>query len=280
MQPWEKLVEDTLNSGSAFIGRHLVTTKTTYHSHNFVEIAYVAKGNGTHNINGVEHDVSEGDIFLINYDIKHEFITKNEPLLLYNCIFTPSYFDLALKESRNFFDITDHFLLNNLYANFPTDYIFTSAHGGENHHILNINERMFQEFTMKQLGYRDIIRGYIIEFLVIICRLKLNVASERTKKMLEIMEYINVHYKENIYIENLAAIAGFSTSHFRSIFKSLTGKPVSLYIQNLRVQEACKILKNKDINVEQVAMEVGYSDIKHFYSVFKKITGKRPKDFR
>ena len=171
MLSWKNKVENVLHSDSAFIGRHLFTTRTGYHSHDFVEIAYVAKGVGIHNINGKEYDVSEGDIFLINYDTKHEFIAKNGDMLLYNCIFTPSYFDHMLNESRNFFDISDHFLIGNLYANSSPDYVFASSCESESHHILNIYERLFYEFNKKQLGYRDIMRGYIIELLVIICRL-------------------------------------------------------------------------------------------------------------
>ena len=273
-------IEKILHSGSAYINRCIVSSKTVYHSHNFVEIAYVANGNGIHIVNGIEHETAQGDIFLLNYDVPHEFLSNGEPLLIYNCIFTPAYFDKALGESRNFFDITDHFLLNNLYSNLPNDYIFTTAHGGENNHILNIYERMLREFTEKQIGYRDIMRGYVIELLVIICRLKLSMDSEKNQKMLDIFENINIHYKENIQVEDLAAVSGYSPSHFRRIFKSLTGKTLSLYVQTLRIQEACKLLKNKEFSVEQVAREVGYSDMKHFYAVFKRITGKLPKSFR
>ena len=85
---------------------------------------------------------------------------------------------------------------------------------------------------------------------------------------------------EKLCAEDLAVIAGFSVSHFRRVFKSLTGKTLNLYIQTIRIHEACKLLKDKNINVEQVAEAVGYSDMKHFYSVFKRITGKLPKDFR
>ena len=240
----------------------------------------MAKGTGIHLVNEEKYNVSEGDIFLINYDTKHAFAAQNGSLLLYNCIFTPSYFDHALNGSRNFFDITDRFLIGDLYANFSTDYIFVSARGSEANHVQNIYERLFHEFNTKQLGYRDIMRGYIIELLVIICRLNLNVDSERTKKMLEIIEHINIHYMEKICVEDLAIIAGFSVSHFRRVFKSLTGKTLNLYIQTIRIHEACKLLKDKNINVEQVAEAVGYSDMKHFYSVFKRITGKLPKDFR
>ena len=279
MSLWKNILS-ILNTDSAFVNRHEITTGMIYHSHDFVEIAYVAKGNGTHVVNEKKYNVSEGDIFLINYDTKHAFTTKEEPLILYNCIFTPSYFDPMLNKSHNFFDITKHFLIGDLYANFPTDCIFASARGGEAQHIQNIYDRLFYEFDKKQLGYRDIMRGYIIELLVIICRLNLNVDSGRTQKMLEIIEHINVHYMEKICAEDLAVITGFSVSHFRRVFKSLTGTPLNLYVQTVRIQEACKLLKNKEMNVEQVAIAVGYSDMKHFYSVFKRITGKLPKDFR
>ena len=273
-------IGSALQSGSAYINRCTVDSNTTYHSHDFVEIAYVAEGTGDHVVNGVVYHISKGDIFLINYDIRHEFVVTDEPLVVYNCIFTPAYFNEALSESRNFFDVSDHFLFSNLYTNLPTEYIFVSAHGSENNHILNIYERMLHEFTEKQIGYRDIMRGYVIELLVIICRLKLNVGSDKTQKLLEILEHINSHYKENILIEELALINGYSVSHFRRLFKDLTGKTVSCYIQTLRVEEACKLLKNHALSVEQVAREVGYSDMKHFYAVFKRISGKRPKDFR
>ena len=279
MPQWENIL-NVLNTDSAYVNHHLITAGMVYHSHDFVEIAYVAKGNGIHLVNGKEYNVAEGDIFLINYDTKHAFAAKNGSLLLYNCIFTPSYFNRELNGSRNFFDITDRFLIGDLYANFSTDYIFASARGGEAQHILNIYERLFHEFNTKQIGYRDIMRGYIIELLVIICRLNLNVNSERTQKMLEIIEHVNVHYMERICAEELALIAGFSVSHFRRVFKSLTGKTLNLYIQNIRIHEACRLLKSRDMNVEQVAEAVGYSDMKHFYSVFKRITGKLPKDFR
>ena len=145
MQSREEILKEALRSNSAYIYHSRITTPTAYHSHDFVEMFYVVKGSGTHNINGKEYDLSPGDIFLINYDTKHQIKAKNGPLLLYNCIFTPSLFNQMLNGSRNFFDITDHFLISDLYANFSTDYISASALGSERNHILNIYERLIHE---------------------------------------------------------------------------------------------------------------------------------------
>ena len=98
--------------------------------------------------------------------------------------------------------------------------------------------------------------------------------------MLEVLEYVNVHYREDVRIDRLAALAGFSESHFRRVFKELTGKTLTLYLQALRIEEACKLLKDHTMSVEQVAAAVGYNDMKHFYAVFKRISGKTPKALR
>ena len=44
------------------------------HKHDFIEIAYVNSGTGTHVIGNEEYEVSKGDLFIINYDIPHVFI--------------------------------------------------------------------------------------------------------------------------------------------------------------------------------------------------------------
>ena len=96
MQSREEILKEALRSNSAYIYRPCITTTTAYHSHDFVEMFYVVKGSGTHNINGKEYDISPGDIFLINYDTKHQITPQNGHLFLYNCIFTPSFFNQVL----------------------------------------------------------------------------------------------------------------------------------------------------------------------------------------
>ena len=275
-----KTITDTLSKGSAYINRCVVNTATSYHSHNFVEIAYVAEGEGTHNINGSELTIKKGNITLINYDVLHKFIPANGPLIVYNCIFTPAFFDEMLSGSRNFFDINNHFLLGNFYTSDFTSYINALAGSSENAHILNIFERMLLEYEHKQIGYKEIMRGYLIELLVIIFRLQMQTGENKSHKILESLDYINSHYTQDLKLELLASMSNASVTNFCRLFKSLTGTTVTHYIQTLRIEEACHLLSATDKNVIEIANDVGYSDMKHFYDVFKKITNKLPKEFR
>ncbi|MBE5893764.1 MAG: helix-turn-helix domain-containing protein [Lachnospiraceae bacterium] len=275
-----KIIVEALSKGSAFINRCIVNVATSYHSHNFVEIAYVAEGNGTHNINGNELPIKKGNITLINYDVPHKFVPEGGSLIIYNCIFTPAFFDEMLSGSRNFFDINNHFLLGNFYTSDFTSHINAEAGSSENAHILNIFERMLQEYERKQIGYKEIMRGYLIELLVIIFRLQMQTDENKSHKIMESLDYINAHYTQDIKLEHLASMSSASVTNFCRLFKSLTGTTVTHYIQTLRIEEACRLLSSTDKNVIEIANDVGYSDMKHFYDVFKKITHKLPKEFR
>ena len=227
--------------------------RTTYHIHSFVEIVYVAEGRGIHRIGDEVFHVEKGDLALINYDVPHQVSAAEGPLLVYNFLFTPDYLDASLTASRNFFDMSQHFLLGNFYQGGFERYIHVRADGGENVHIRNIYDRLLWEYEKKQIGHREIMRGYLIELLITIFRLSM---------------------------QELATMAEYSVSSFGRKFKAFTGMSVIRYIQTLRIEYACSLLSQTTKSVADIAAEIGYSDSKHFYTVFKKITGKLPRNFR
>jgi len=71
-----------------------------------------------------------------------------------------------------------------------------------------------------------------------------------------------------------------SAGHFQSQFKKLTGQTFNHYLQNVRIQKCCQLLRTTDKSVQQTANEVGYSDMKFFHSLFRKITGNSPQRYR
>ncbi len=52
------------------------------------------------------------------------------------------------------------------------------------------------------------------------------------------------------------------------------------YAQNIRIEEACKLLKTTDKKVIEIAMSVGYKDLKFFNKVFKRYTDTTPREYR
>ena len=71
-----------------------------------------------------------------------------------------------------------------------------------------------------------------------------------------------------------------SPSYLNRQFRSSTGMSINDAIQHVRIDKACKLLRQSDDPVEQVAKQAGYQNIKYFFVLFKKYTGKTPSQFR
>ena len=92
--------------------------------------------------------------------------------------------------------------------------------------------------------------------------------------------FINNNYKENISREGLASMLDLHPDYFSKAFRFFTGKKINDYINELRIKEALKLLNNTNMNILDIAMFVGFENLKTFNRAFKKFTGKNPSYYR
>ena len=71
-----------------------------------------------------------------------------------------------------------------------------------------------------------------------------------------------------------------SGTYFRMIFKEITGKPFILYLNELRVYHAIVLIKKSNMNLSEIAYDVGYGEFQNFHRAFKKIIGCSPSAYR
>lgn len=88
------------------------------------------------------------------------------------------------------------------------------------------------------------------------------------------------HFDKPLRVSTLSAVAGVSTSHLSTLFKSLTGRSPLQYFICLRIRRACELLRDPDLRVKQVAALLGYYDQFYFSRIFKLVTGVTPSEFR
>jgi transcriptional regulator GlxA family with amidase domain len=93
-------------------------------------------------------------------------------------------------------------------------------------------------------------------------------------------EFIEHNLAEKISVEELASRFAIGRRHFERRFKKATNNTPSEYIQRVKIEAAKKQLENTPKNVNEVMYDVGYSDNKAFRTVFKKIAGLSPVDYR
>jgi len=258
------------------------------HKHNFIEIVYIISGERLH-INGRKTiEASKGDLFIINYQTPHGFIKKEnstEEFIAYDCVFTPDFLDISLLGNHTFQDINSSFLF---YSLFPEKCLAApDLHlvGAGYTEFGDLFSKMYNEYKCMQKGYNNIIRAYIIELIIKIFR-RMDDADKNviSKKQLELVslaiDYLKTHFNTNLKLETLALKSFLSKNYFGKLFKDITGSNFSVYIQKLRIDEACKLLRDTDMKIIDIALQCGFNDLKFFYSVFKSITGKTPGNYR
>ena len=93
-------------------------------------------------------------------------------------------------------------------------------------------------------------------------------------------EFIEKNYQEKITVDQLASMFALGRRNLERRFKKATANTVSEYIQRVKMEAAKKQLESGKKNVTEVMYEVGYSDTKAFRSIFKKVTGLSPIEYR
>ena len=93
-------------------------------------------------------------------------------------------------------------------------------------------------------------------------------------------EFIEKNVTEKISVEELAVRYAIGRRHFERRFKKATNNTPVEYIQRVKIEAAKKHLESSRKNVNEVMYDVGYSDTKAFRTIFKKITGLSPIEYR
>lgn len=104
--------------------------------------------------------------------------------------------------------------------------------------------------------------------------------SEAIRPIRIAKEYVHQHFKEQITLEDVCSAIGFSASYFSTIFKRESGEGFSKYLTRVRIERAKALLQDTNLSVVEICQEVGYSDLKHFTSTFKKMTSLNPGQYR
>ncbi|CAM3099026.1 bifunctional transcriptional activator/DNA repair enzyme AdaA [Paenibacillus lupini] len=92
--------------------------------------------------------------------------------------------------------------------------------------------------------------------------------------------YIEQHYNEPLSLSVLADVLHLSPYHLQRTFKRLTGVTPATYIQQIRIQEAMKLLASSDLPITDIAGQVGFMNAAHFATRFQAITGLTPSQYR
>lgn len=106
------------------------------------------------------------------------------------------------------------------------------------------------------------------------------ISSDDREKLSVVMKYIDQHFAEELSLDRLAAIAGYSKYHFSRIFKKYNNVSSVQYINDKRVKMAERLLADPELSITEIAMRSGFASLTTFNRIFKKSKDCTPSEFK
>jgi AraC family transcriptional regulator len=100
------------------------------------------------------------------------------------------------------------------------------------------------------------------------------------RRLLRVMEFIDVHIEENFTVVDMAAVACMSPAHFTRAFKARTGQSPHRFVSRKRLDLAERMLKDPHLSMSEIALSTGFSSQSNFSRAFRNMTGMSPGDYR
>ena len=153
------------------------------------------------------------------------------------------------------------------------------AKKAEEHLIQMINnkgiDKMIGFFNLIKIMVASENRGYLCSE-----NYKLAFDERGNKRMTDVYTYIRDNYFKPMSLDDIAKIAGMSPFAFTRYFKKNSGAGFVEYLNRVRTNKACYLLRETEYQVHDIAMECGFASISNFNKQFRKTEGISPRDYR
>jgi AraC-like DNA-binding protein len=147
------------------------------------------------------------------------------------------------------------------------------------------------EYRLSNTLYEACVYSLIIQMFVLIGRnhidsgglfpdVRANKQKEYIEKFNKIFDYIDKNYTEDISLDTVADVAGFSKFHFSRLFKQFTDTSFYDYLNLRRIKSAENLLLDPSLPITEVALQSGFSSISTFNRVFKAFKKCTPSEFK
>jgi len=248
------------------------------HWHTALEIIVPLKSTYTVMIDNTPHTFSEGDIFITPPGTLHALVAppSGERLII--------LFDYSLICNIKGMDS----LLHSLH---PFTLISKEEYPDLNARLRFYLDEVSREYENNAPFTEAFIYAMMLRFFIDIGRTNFNATTrfpgitsgkqhEYIEKFMNICNYITDHCAENISMEELSNLAGFSKFHFARLFKQFSGMSCYEYLLQKRVALAEQLLIQPDISITEAAMLSGFNSLSTFNRVFKAHKNCTPSEYK
>lgn len=233
------------------------------HWHRSIEIFMVFEGHLKFYLNDLEQELNPGEFVLVNSNEIHA-IDSPEPN-------KTVVIQIPLKTFSDYFT--------------GEQYIrFTHEAKKQDVQVVDLIREMFAAYGKKETGYDMRVKSgyYMLLYLLVSVYRELDVKDELLKqnrklnKLTPITNYMKEHYQEELSLEALAEVFGYTPAYISRMFQKYAGINYKDYLQGVRVEYAFAELNRAEHTVSEVAFHHGFPSSRAFSKAFQKKYGMLP----
>jgi AraC-like DNA-binding protein len=217
-----------------------------------------------------------GDLFLFNPSQPHELRAKDNSNVMI----------LSLQVSQRFFSPYYKPIENLDFMNYDISHCCSR---NECVRLKNCLFTLAKIYFEKPAYYELLCISQIAEiFYSLVKLIPIRILSENekinkrnmNKRLSNILSYIDMHYAGKILLSDIAEKEGLSLSYLSHYFKDYLGLSFQEYIKLLRFREALRLVEQTSMNMTDIYLTCGFSDIRHMNHMFKEQLGCTPREYR
>ncbi|QOT12842.1 AraC family transcriptional regulator [Paenibacillus sp. JNUCC32] len=268
--------DDTL----MYVNRNAENFSGSYHNHDFLEIAYIAEGEGFHHMENSVQRVRKGHMFYIPLGMPHVFrptSSNGKPLIVNNCIFSVNLLPKLIAFAS---DSRTASLLKQMEDGSLGYRAITDRHDRFEKLFVSLYEQYAMQISGSAVYLHTLLLQLIIEFSRAIEHSQPMTSEPSHPSFHDVLQYVEGQYMHELTLTRLAQISGFSERHLQRLFRRYTGQSWHHYLQTVRIRMSRELLRTTTDKVSMIAEKVGYKDMHSFNSVFKRSTGLTPGQYR
>ncbi len=248
-------------------------------SHDFWEMIYVDKNSMLYILDGKQIILHEGELLFVMPNQKHSIYSNNTQeasifVLCFDCSSPITYFFNGYKSTLN---IKNKNYIKEIILEAKNTFKFPFKEklllldnpniGGQQSITTNLELlliHLLREEQNKQVKQIEFIKDE-------------DFAENLVDK---ICEYLSSHVCEKIIIQDICNTFNYSKSYLSRIFKQIKNTSIIDYFNNLKINEAKKLIKETDMTLKEISEKLYFSDHRYFHALFKKITKMTPKQYK
>jgi len=252
------------------------------HAHEFAEIVIITAGRGVHVTGKETYPLNSGDAFVIGGSRQHDYHSM-ERLCLVNILFQPDALNLGT------FDLLT---LPGYHALFTLEPAWRRRHqfnsrlrlsSRELSLVMTFVDKLEEELKMRANGFKFMAMASFMQIIGYLARCYARATNSDSRALLRIgaaISHLEANYQLPIDVEHLARIAHMSTRNFTRSFQAAMGNSPIAYVIQLRINRAAELLRRTELNVTEIAFQIGFSDSNYFARQFRKLLNATPSQYR